>query len=90
MFYVTRTVLVELAILWQSFWKNDRIRLSNNFHKDQIYLSIPLQANTSLYTYAQSVSLPPPAPPSLAYHCYHFVLPHIYYKELQSVMLNMG
>jgi hypothetical protein len=47
MFYVTRTVLVELAISNQSFRKTTGARSSNNVHKEPIYFSITLTAITS-------------------------------------------
>ena len=42
--------------------------------------SVPSVGKHLLIHYAQFVSLPPPAPPSLVYHRHHFVRLYIYYR----------
>ena len=64
MFYVTRTVLVELAISDLSSQGTTGLSVCNNVHK--VFWNISsLRINPLLSTYPQVVSLPPPAPPSL-------------------------
>ena len=60
MFYVAKNGPCGVGNLHIVVLKNDSDPVSsNNIHKDFIYSSLLLSANTSLCTYAQSVSLSP-------------------------------